>query len=286
MEKNIKKITIRNLIIFTVVVTASGWIGRGLDILMGNPSKDSLGMLLWLIIPFIISLFLRTFAGDGWSDIGIKPFFKNNIIWYIIAVFIFPVVTIIDLFIGNSLGWINFSNFKLGLFLQFFSGLLIFNFFKNILEEFAWRGYLAPKVLLLNLNDFATYILVGIVWGIWHIPYYLFFLDTLEYQSVSMQSLSVFIPLSVVVMISWSISFVELRRLTNSVWPVVLMHMVEDAFVNPLFIYGLIEISPGKDLFISPIYGILSIISFIAIGLGLRQLRKKRNTPIKGKIVI
>lgn len=80
MEYKDKTTTIRNLTIFTILVIASGWIGRGLDILMGNPSKDSLGMLLWLIIPLVVSLLLRAFAGDGWKDIGIKPFFKRTLL--------------------------------------------------------------------------------------------------------------------------------------------------------------------------------------------------------------
>lgn len=283
MKGQNKKTTIRNLIIFTIVVITSGWLGRGLDVLMGNPSKDSLGMLLWLIIPLAASLLLRTFAGDGWKDIGIKPSFKKNVTWYIIALCIFPIVTILNLFIGNSLGWITFSNFKLSLFFQAFLGAILPNFFKNIPEEFVWRGYLAPKVYSLNLNDFMLYCIVGLVWGLWHIPYYLFFLDSATFQSVTMLNIAVFIPLSIIVMISWSVVFVELRLLTNSVWPVVLMHMIEDAFVNPLFLGGFIQIIQSKDLLISPIYGIVSIVFYTAIGFGLRQLRKKRNSSFKNE---
>lgn len=273
--------TIRNLIIFTIVVIASGWLGRGLDVLMGNSSQDSLGMLLWLVLPLVASLLLRGFAGDGWKDIGIKPFFRRNVNWYIIALFVFPVVTILVLFIGNSLGWITSTNFKLSLFFQAFLVALLPNFLKNIPEEFVWRGYLAPKVFSLKVNDFVLYCVVGLVWGIWHIPYYLFFLDTASFQSVTMLSIAVFIPLSIIVMISWSIVFVEFRLLTNSVWPVVLMHMIEDAFVNPLFVDGHIQIIQGKDLLISPIFGFISIIFYTAIGLGLRKLRKGRNSLFK-----
>lgn len=165
------------------------------------------------------------------------------------------------------------------MFSQAFLVALLPNFIKNIPEEFVWRGYLTPKVSSLNLNDFVLYFIVGIIWGVWHIPYYLFFLDHTAFQSVSLLSrLGIFIPLAIVVMISWSIVFVELRLLTNSVWPAVLMHMVEDAFVNPLFIGGFIQIIQGKDLLISPIYGVISIILYTVIGLGLRHLRKKRNS--------
>lgn len=67
------------MVIFTIVVIASGWLGRGLDVLMGDSSKDSLGMLLWLVMPLVTFLLLRTFAGDGWNDIGLKPSLKGKL---------------------------------------------------------------------------------------------------------------------------------------------------------------------------------------------------------------
>jgi membrane protease YdiL (CAAX protease family) len=35
-------------------------------------------------------------------------------------------------------------------------------------EEFGWRGYLQPK--LLPLGERKMYLLVGLIWGIWHWP--------------------------------------------------------------------------------------------------------------------
>jgi ABC-type spermidine/putrescine transport system permease subunit I len=59
------KRTVRNLVIFTVVVLASGWLGYGLDRWMNNPPAQQPGLLLWLITPLITALLLRAFAGDG-----------------------------------------------------------------------------------------------------------------------------------------------------------------------------------------------------------------------------
>ena len=44
-----RTITLRNLGIFILLILASGWLGRGLDVLTGNPSAESLGMLLGLV---------------------------------------------------------------------------------------------------------------------------------------------------------------------------------------------------------------------------------------------
>ena len=87
--------------------------------------------------------------------------------------------------------------------------------------------------------------------------------------------MATFIPLSIVVMASWAIVYGEIRLLTNSVWPAILMHMVEDAFLNQLFTEHYVEILAGTDWLISPVNGLISVFFFIALGVGLRQLRKR-----------
>ena len=279
IQNQSKRTTVRNLAIFIVVVLAIGWIGRGLDLLMGNPVPDSLGMLLWLIAPLGISLLLRAFAGDGWKDFGIKPNFRGNMVGYVIALLVFPVLTALVLIIGRAFGLIAFPNFSLnalGLILQTFALGLLPLFVKNIFEEAAWRGYLAPKIFSLRLNDFVGHLLVGLVWGAWHIPYYLFFLDRAVLQNFTTLGLAAFIPLSIVVMISWAMVYGEIRLLTNSIWPAVLMHAVEDAFLNQLFTGQHIRIVAGTDWLVSPMNGLISIFLFVALGLALRRWRKRK----------
>lgn len=53
----------------------------------------------------------------------------------------------------------------------FFSSLVIGPTINGIFgfgEEFGWRGYLLPK--LMPLGKFKAYLLVGIIWGLWHAP--------------------------------------------------------------------------------------------------------------------
>jgi Type II CAAX prenyl endopeptidase Rce1-like len=282
IQNQSNRTTIRNLTIFVILVLASGWLGRGLDELMGNPSGESLGMLLWIMMPLGVSLLLRAFAGDGWKDFGIKPNFKRNGVWYILAILVFPILTALVLLIGRGLDWIRFPDFSLntlGLLLQAFTLGLLPQFIKNIFEEAPWRGYLAPKVYSLGLNDFVGHAIVGLIWGSWHIPYYLFFLDRAMLSNFTTLDLGVYIPLAIGVMISWAIVYGEIRLLTNSFWPAVLMHMVEDAFLIQLFIGNHIQILPGTDWLISPMNGLLMSLFFIALGVGLRQFRKRKMEP-------
>jgi hypothetical protein len=271
--------TIRNLAIFTVVVLASGWIGRGVDLLMGNTGYDTLGLLLWIATPLSCSMLLRAFAGAGWRDFGIKPNFKGNSVWYLFAILVYPVVTALILIIGGGSGLITFPNLTLntlGLMLGAFAVGLPFQLIKDFFEEGAWRGFLAPKIYSLRLNDFVAHTLVGLIWGAFHIPYYLFFLDPAVLQQFTTLDLAIYIPLTFVVFIAWAFVYGEIRMLTNSVWPAILMHAIEDAFLFSLFTGQLIQLVPGTDWLISPMNGLINVLFFVMLGIGLRQLRKRK----------
>lgn len=275
-SKDVKRrITVRNLTIFTIVVLLSGWIGQALNVLMDTSTEEGLGMLLWLVAPLLATLCLRAFAGDGWYDTGIKPLFRGNVKWYVLSLLVFPVLTLSNIVIGNIFGWITFSGFNVSQFLQIFALALIPNFLKNIPEEFVWRGYLTPKLASLKINDFSLYLIVGSIWGAWHIPYYLYFVDSETMKGYTSVSLEVFTPISIVAIIAWTIVFVEIWFLTKSIWPAVLMHMVEDAFITSLLLDSSFQISGGKDLLIHPVVGIISIMLFTVVGLSLRRIRLK-----------
>jgi membrane protease YdiL (CAAX protease family) len=274
-----KKKTVRNIAIFAVVVISIGWVGHGLDVLLGNPSSGSLGMLLWIGTPLGVCFLLRVFGGGGWKDFGIKLNFKGNLLGYSIAILVFPVITTLILIIGKFAKFVTFPSFfsgTLGVILQVFMLGLLPAFFKNIFEEFAWRGYLTPKVYALNINDYAGHLIVGLIWALWHIPYYLFFLDRVVFRDYTTLSLALFIPMALMTILSYSLVFGEIRLMTNSLWPVVLMHAIEDALVNPLLIEGFIKIKPGMDLFFSPGVSIMVIVFFGLAGVLIHRLRSKK----------
>ncbi len=284
ISKENKKIK-RNILIFTVFVLLIGWIGVFIDTLMPTqPQGESLGICIWLVSPLIVSLLLRTFAGDGWRDIGFMPRFKGNIKWYIVSFSIYPIVTFIVMLIGHTLGWINISEFNIKTFSSVFTGGLLTQFIKNFFEESVWRGYLTSKLLKLGIKDFWLYIISGVIWGCWHMAYFLVFLPLSDIQAVLNESRMTFFLISVVTLICWAVMYAEIYRLTKSIWPLVIMHMVEDALVNPLIINGYIKIGSGKEILISPIIGIITTILYLAVGLGIRKYRIKYTMPQKQTI--
>jgi membrane protease YdiL (CAAX protease family) len=264
--------TRRNLTIFTILVLASGWLGRWLDALTGSTSSEGIGMLVWIIAPLGVSFLLRAFAGDGWQDLGLKPAFKGNGLWYAISILVYPICATLILVIGLALGAISLSSLAgpVGIFVQAFVLLLVSGLLINIFEEFGFRGYLAPKIYTLPLNIFVAHGLVGLIWGVWHLPY------LTAITPYTMESLATLMPRFLVGTIVASIVYGEIRLLTNSVWPAVLMQIVGGAFVGALMLDDLITISSGAWLFRPVVEGGLMIILFILIGVGIYLWRTRR----------
>lgn len=266
----------RNTVTFIVIVILSGWIGALVDSLLTEQSKgNSTGMGIWLVLPMLAAIAITIFSRASWSDIGFKPNFKGNIKWYLIAALIFPVVTAIVLIIGDITKWIDLSAFDLKPFILLFSSTLLISFIIDIFDGAPLYGYLTSQLVKLNLNDWKIYLTVGIVWGMWHIPYYLVFLPETDMQVVLPVSRTMFSIISIVTMICWAVMFIELYRVTNSIWPGVVLHMVEDSLINPLVISGFISIAAGKEILISPITGVITSILYLLVGFGIRAYRRQ-----------
>lgn len=274
--------TIRNVIVFIITALASGWMGIQADSLIKpQPEGETIGMGIWLVLPFLITIVLRIFGGDGWLDIGFRPGLKKNIRWYFYSVIIFPVVTALILAIGKVTGWISFSDFDTKTYLTGFINLLALNFFKNIFEEFVWRGYLTTKLIKLKTSDFWLYLIVGGVWGLWHLPYYLFFLPESQVTQILPVNRIIFALFAIIPMICWSVMFVELYRITHSIWSVVILHTIEDSLLNHLILDGHVSIVSGTEILISPVVGIIASILYLGVGLLLRKKRiekERRNS--------
>jgi membrane protease YdiL (CAAX protease family) len=265
--------TVRNLTIFTILVIVLPWFGRWLDTAMKNPPEQQIGMTIWIVTPLVVSLLLRGFAGDGWKDLGIKPHFKGNLLWYLISLLVYPVCVILILVIGRAFGIISFPDFSpdtVELIIQGIVTILITQIIKNIFEEFAFRGYLAPKMYTLKLNAFVAHGVVGLIWGVWHLPY------LRQITTYTTESLVTLIPRFLVGAIAASIVYGEIRKQTNSVWPAWLMHTVGATFVGALMLHSGITISSGMEFLFNPVFeGGLTIIFFLVLGIGLYLLRRR-----------
>ena len=273
MDTKTKNRTRRNLVIFTVLVLGFAVIARVIDPLTippgAEPGTSGLGQLLWIFAPLAVMLLLRLFGGDGWSDFGLRPRFKGNGFWWLISVLVFPVVITISVLLGSFLGGLKLNFNMLSGVVGLFLTALITALIKNIFEEFAWRGYLAPKLYSLNMNIWLSHSIIGIIWAAWHLPFVYVF-----WTYLTPEKLWYFIPLLFVGLISQSVVYGEIRLATTSVLPAWVMHTIGNAIGNTLLLGSFIQIKPGWELLVSPgAESIVSIVLMFVIGFWLNQRR-------------
>ena len=268
------KRTLRNVILFSFVAVVCGWVGVGVDKLLGQPSNlESLGALIFISSPILCMVLLRLFGGDGWKDLPLKPNFSRNARWYLFAIVVYPVVIGITLFVGKLFGWVDVSKFSIAAYFPVFIAAFLPQCLKNIFEESVWRGYLTVKVEQLTQNEWLVYLVVALVWQVWHLPYYLILLDDAYLASFFPFGNVLFVVTSFVVIGGWTIMYTEIFFLSRSLLLVVLMHAMEDA-LNPLISDGFAVVSPDKALLVSPSFGLIPLLLYLVIGLWLRRIRK------------
>ena len=268
------KRTLRNVILFSFVAVVCGWVGVGVDKLLGQPSNlESLGALIFISSPILCMVLLRLFGGDGWKDLPLKPNFRWNARWYLFAIVVYPVVIGITLFVGKLFGWVDVSKFSIAAYFPVFIAAFLPQCLKNIFEESVWRGYLTVKVEQLTQNEWLVYLVVALVWQVWHLPYYLILLDDAYLASFFPFGNVLFVVTSFVVIGVWTIMYTEIFFLSRSLLLVVLTHAMEDS-LNPLISDGFAVVSPDKALLVSPSFGLIPLLLYLVTGLWLRRIRK------------
>ncbi|AFA49911.1 putative CAAX amino terminal protease family protein [Acetobacterium woodii DSM 1030] len=145
-----------------------------------------------MLLPAISVIITRFITKEGFKNFGLKPHFKGNIRFYLMAWFgpallialgamvyflIFPsqfdpsMGQIAALYeaqgismAGGTIYTIFISQLVLGIFLA-----PLINIITTSGEEIGWRGYLLPK-LMERYSARVSIIISGIIWGIWHAP--------------------------------------------------------------------------------------------------------------------
>lgn len=275
MDNRVEMRTKRNLIIFTVLVLGFAALAAVIDPLTvppgAAPETAGLGQLLWIAAPSAAMLLLRLIGGDGWKDFGVRPNFKGNVYWWLASILIFPVVLSLTVVFGLIFGGIEVETNVLPRIGGLLLAALIPSMLKNLLEESAWRGYLAPKLYSLKMSVWLSHAIVGLVWGLWHLPFLFVFWPYLEPGM-----LVYFIPLLLLGTISQSVVYGEIRLATDSFLPAWVMHTIGNSLGNTLLISRLTQFGSGMELWFSPgAEGIVSIVLMFAAGYWLHQRNKE-----------
>ena len=268
---------IRNIIIVALFTVGGGWLGIWLNNITGNtqPPMQSLGALVWLTSPALSGIFLRAFVGDGWKDSGFGLNLLTSWKWYLAGILVYPRAALLTFGLGALFGIVSADGFD-G-YLSVAGVMFVGSLMKNIFEEFAWRGYLTPRLDAAKVHPILNHLIVGVLWWSWHLPYYYYFLDRSILTSSITTSIPVFLAIGLFVMFTTAILFGELRLVSKSVWPVFVLHNVINALSMPLLINGFIKVNgPMGAVFTPTNEGIITSILFGAAGLVIYKFRMSK----------
>jgi len=263
-----KRQSIRNIIIFIILVNGLAWLG---PVLGGDPTTPGLGFLVWATAPIVSALVIKLLLRDKVS-LGFKPAFRGNGRWYALSVFAFPVTIAVVLALGLLLGASTISSFTVPAFVKAMIPLAVTYFIFALFEEVGWRGYLAPKVYGLS-DGLLGHALVGVVWASWHFPY------LRELWAHTSEGLVTLLPRFILGTIVFAVVYGEIRIRTGSVWPAVLMHWMGNTLANTLLTgvagEGFVSFVQGKEWLGSfGVEGLLVIAVFALLG-GVLYLKRR-----------
>ena len=190
------------LAVFVVVALGSGWIGLVADNILGIPhSMESPAALIWIATPLLAGAVMAL------SDLSLRRLYAAS--WlpgrlraYGVALAVFPLSFAVAIAVGWAAGWLTPSG--LGAFEGVVAASAVATVLKNVAEEGAWRGYLTPALIGRRLPDPWIWLVVGMIWGLWHIPYYLWFLDESLIRSVWDVPPIVYALIAIAISICWA----------------------------------------------------------------------------------
>ena len=143
----------------------------------------------------------------------------------------------------------------------------------SVAEEFGWRGYLVPRLDAVGVERWMNHLVVGLIWGAWHIPYVTVFWDYTD------EGLATLVPRILVGTVVAAVVYGEIRLATGSVWPAVVMHAMGNAFVGALLADNVLAVDAATPIVTSPGVDGLIVIGLTATGAVLVAAAARRRWP-------
>jgi len=131
-------------------------------------------------------------------------------------------------------------------------------------EEIGMRGYLQPR--LMSLGRTRALLLVGLVWGTWHMP--LIFLTPIFPPG----NLLVFFPLFYGTVVAASFFYGYLRIYTGSVWPASIGHSVHNVAWGTLGAFTVTSSPELVHLYLAGDFGILILVGTVIGAVWVRYI--------------
>lgn len=263
----------RNIVIYVLGAYALS-IGGGVIMASGEDA----GGLLFIIGPLLMMVLLRLFGGDGWRDAGLGLKLKDNWGWYAFSLLVYPLSFVVLIALGMLGGLITVNHSlpdMVPLFLASFAANLVPRTLFALLEEWGWRGYLEPRFSALGMPDLKRYLIVGVIWAIWHFPLIL----ATDYTAIPPV---IFLPMFTIGVTIAAITYGQVRKASGTVWTAVLMHGTGNVVAFAVLDSNLMTFSNKLLVYITP-ESVLTIFLWSVLGWWL--LRTSRSSDLfRGKV--
>jgi membrane protease YdiL (CAAX protease family) len=273
-QKLSRKQLVVNILLLSFFSVTAGWFGVFMKSLTG---QTNLALLVFLAVPPMGVLILNLVNKKSELNPGLRINLKRSGGSYALSLLLIPGLAVILLAIGKLGGWISmdgladrgFGALINTILLGFFSNLI-----KNCLEEFTWRGFFTQHFKSLGTPDLLNHLFTGIIWSLWHLPYWLFLLDKASISAFSPLDSTAFVITGSLFLVALSFVFGEIRLLTNSIWPVVLLHSSLNAVTITLLLKGFVTVKSSAALWLSPGgNSIVFMLLLLIVGLVLYRIR-------------
>jgi hypothetical protein len=171
----------REVTLFVVLACGLAWVWSGFfvfpylgDLLTQSTTPTDMverlgavAVLPTMLTPMISALIMRIFVSKEGvkASVGLLRSWKYYLAALVMpAVFVTAVILIVQVL---GLGEFKWSGANWFVYLMLMVSALPVTLF-TFGEEYGWRGYLLPR--LLPLGEIRATLLVGLIWGVWHLP--------------------------------------------------------------------------------------------------------------------
>ncbi len=166
--------TSRQLITFFVIAFVLTW-AAWIPVFSHPDQVPSQVSFIGLFAPAISALVVASLAN---GTTGIKNVLKKYFTWHLDvkwSLLAFLLIPVIFLFAALLITKANFQRLWIGNSWLFIAGSFLFLIVINSGEEIGWRGLALPRLQRIFGNPLLASLVLGIIWGVWHLPEYLIY---------------------------------------------------------------------------------------------------------------